>query len=103
MGTKKTLRIILIGISAILVILVMIFCGYYYTRFRTIGSLEKLTEYEDGYDLYKIDIRYDYDLDRMTGRPLRRKQWICSGAMICIPLHREIIISSSRMLRETAG
>lgn len=91
MESKKILKIILSSILLILVLIVFVFCGLYFTRFKTIGSIEKLTDYEDGYDLYKIDIRYDYDLDNMMKRSLNSdddvKDAILGEAIPYLPIH----------------
>ena len=36
----------------------------YTGRFQTIRTIEKVTDYED-YNLYSMDVKYDYDLDRV--------------------------------------
>lgn len=40
----------------------------YWSRFQTVASIEKLTDYDDGYNLYCMDIDYDYDLDALIAR-----------------------------------
>lgn len=50
-------------ILGIVVILAIIFLAVYFTRFQTIGSIKQLSFYDDGYDLYRMDVRYHYDLD----------------------------------------
>lgn len=56
---KKTKNIILI-IVAIIVVCAGIFVGIYFTRLQTISTIKKLTDYEDGYNLYSMTIKYDY-------------------------------------------
>lgn len=46
-------------IVCIILLLVGSFCIYYFSRFRTLSSIQKVTSYEDGYNLYQIDIKYD--------------------------------------------
>lgn len=59
---NKVLKAVL-GIVIILVILcVLVFVIVYYTRFKTISTIQKLTEYEDGYGLYSMDINYNYSI-----------------------------------------
>ena len=43
---KRTLLVLL----AIIVIAVAAFIGLYFTRILTVGSIEQLTDYEDGYN-----------------------------------------------------
>lgn len=56
------------GISAALV-------GVRYRKqIKTLRSLERLTAYEDGFDLYAIDVSYRYDLDRIIAAGVRDDQ-----------------------------
>lgn len=61
---RKALKRILLVLLAIVVVAAAVFAGIYFTRFQTIGSIQKLTAYED-YNLYRMDVKYDYDLDKM--------------------------------------
>ncbi|MGN0704555.1 MAG: linear amide C-N hydrolase [Lentihominibacter sp.] len=54
--------------TAVLILVVVVaaavaFLTLYSTRIQTIGSMERLTDYEDGYNLYSMDIKYDYSID----------------------------------------
>ena len=60
---KKRILIVLLAILAVVLSVVLAFLGVYFTRIQTIGSIEQLTDYEDGYNLYRMDIKYDYSLD----------------------------------------
>lgn len=53
---------------AVIIVLVAGFCVVYWSRFQTVASIEKLTDYDDGYNLYCMDIDYDYDLDALIAR-----------------------------------
>ena len=46
----------------------------YHKQIKSAASLKRLTGYEDGYDLYAIDIAYDYDLDRIIAAGVRDDQ-----------------------------
>lgn len=59
----KVIKRILLVLLAIIVIAVAAFIGLYFTRILTVSSIERLTDYEDGYNLYSMDIKYDYSLD----------------------------------------
>ena len=48
---------------AIVVLAVAAFFGLYFTRVLSMATMEQLTDYEDGYNLYRMDIKYDYSLD----------------------------------------
>lgn len=63
MKKKRMLLWIPLTLLAVVVVLVLIFCGIYFTRFCTIAGIEKLSSYEDGYDLYSMEVKYSYDLD----------------------------------------
>ena len=56
-------------ILAVLVLLVIAaiaaFLGFYATRLQSANSIQKLTDYADGYNLYRMDVRYAYDLDKL--------------------------------------
>ena len=63
---KKPLKITLISLGAVLAVLlvvVLVFSSVYFTRLQTAGSIEKLSDYDDGYNLYRMDVKYDYSLD----------------------------------------
>lgn len=62
---EKHIKRISLIIVCIILLLVGSFCIYYFSRFRTLSSIQKVTSYEDGYNLYQIDIKYDYDLDQI--------------------------------------
>ena len=46
----------------------------YRKQIKSVASLKRLTGYEDGYDLYAINIAYDYDLDRIIAANVRDDQ-----------------------------
>ena len=46
----------------------------YHKQIKSAASLKRLTGYADGYDLYAIDIAYDYDLDRIIAADVRDDQ-----------------------------
>ena len=60
---KKRILTVLLALSAVILVALLVFFGVYFTRIQTIGSIEQLTDYEDGYNLYRMDIKYDYSLD----------------------------------------
>lgn len=60
---KKWIRNILLTILAVIVIAIGAFAWLYATRIQTMSSISQITSYEDGYNLYTMDIQYDYDLD----------------------------------------
>ncbi len=54
---------VLIAILAIIIVCILTFLGIYATRIATVASIEKITSYEDGFDLYTVNIKYDYSID----------------------------------------
>ena len=60
--TVKTLCILLCAFLAVVVVVILGFVGIYFTRLQTVSSIEKLTDYDDSYNLYRMNIKYDYSL-----------------------------------------
>lgn len=52
-------------ILAVVIICAIAFTAVYFTRFQTIGTIEKLTDYEDGYNLYTMTVKYDYNTENI--------------------------------------
>lgn len=46
----------------------------YESQLAALSTLKKLSSYEDGYNLYEISMRYEYDLDALTGDVARVDQ-----------------------------
>ena len=61
---KRILQILSV-ILAVVVLAAIAFFGLYFTRIQTFSSIEQLTDYEDGYNLYRMDVQYDYNLDNI--------------------------------------
>ncbi len=64
----KAIEIILLVIPALIAALILGLLGVYFTRLKTIRTIEKLTSYKDGFDLYRMTVKFDYDLDSMLSR-----------------------------------
>ena len=87
MKTKHhPLRTIMLSLLILLLLVLVVFVGFYFTRLQTIQSIEQITDYDDGYNLYRMNVQYDYSLDRelpvysckrfsltMTGKTGQRK------------------------------
>lgn len=71
---SKPARLTLLGAGALLLAAACGFTGLYFTRIKTLGSIEKLTEYSDGYNLYRMDIKYDYSIDDIINYGIRDDQ-----------------------------
>ena len=61
---KNVKRIAVCALSAILVACACL-GALYASRIGTMASIERLTSYEDGYDLYAMDVAYDYSLQHV--------------------------------------
>ena len=59
---KRIFQVLLV-LLFVVVIAVASFFGLYLTRIQKMNSIEQLTNYEDGYNLYRMDVKYDYSLD----------------------------------------
>ena len=64
---RKVIKRISLSLLAVVVLAVAAFIGRYFTRILTINSIEQITDYEDGYNLYRMEIKYDYSLDDIIG------------------------------------
>ena len=64
---SKALKWIILICITVVIAAAAAFIGLYYTRLKTTGTIKKLTDYEDGYDLYSMDIKYDYSIDDIIG------------------------------------
>ena len=71
---KKRILIILLAILAVVLVVFLVFLGLYFTRLQTIGSIKQLTNNEDGYNLYRMDVKYDYSLDNIINYGIKDDQ-----------------------------
>lgn len=77
----KRILLILLAILAVVVLVAVAFVVLYFTRFQTIGSIEKLTDYEDSYNLYRMDVQYDYSLDNIIDYGITDDQTMIDAIM----------------------
>ena len=70
---KRILQVLLVLLSLVVIAAVAFFV-LYFTRIQTFSSIEKLTDYEDGYNLYRMDVQYDYNLDNMIDYGIKDDQ-----------------------------
>lgn len=64
---KKGMKIALIVVLVVIFALAAAAYAVYGSRLRTVSSIEKITNYSDGYDLYRMNVQYDYSLDDVIG------------------------------------
>ena len=65
---------LLLSLSAMLLLAALVFTGIYFTRFQSMATLQKITDYSDGYNLYRVDIRYRYSLNDLLARGITDDQ-----------------------------
>lgn len=92
-GKRIALRVLL-GVLIAAIVCVAVFAGLYFTRFQTMATIEKLSDYDDGYNLYSMDVKYDYDLDRVIDRGITDNQSmfnaLASEALPYLPVNIEV-------------
>lgn len=85
----KAIQWIISALVAVVIIAAAVGGGYT-TRLKSIHSIRKLTDYED-YNLYRMDIDYAYDLDRLIDRGITDNQSminaILAEALPYLPIH----------------
>lgn len=72
---NKILRRILTGAGVVAGTIVAGFAINYRSRFKTMATVRQLTDYDDGYNLYRIDVAYDYDLDNLVANGVVEDSW----------------------------
>ena len=86
----KTIQWIISALVAVVIIAAAVGGGGYFTRLKSIHSIRKLTDYEN-YNLYRMDIDYAYDLDRLIDRGITDNQSminaILAEALPYLPIH----------------
>ena len=65
---------LLLSLSTLLLLAALVFTGIYFTRFQSMATLQKITDYSDGYNLYRMDIRYRYSLNDLLARGITDDQ-----------------------------
>ena len=93
MKANRFLKSIPAGIVSAGACLTAAFLGIYRTRFQSMQTIEKLTDYADGFDLYRMDIRYDYRLDKILKKRFSSNKHVTDAilkqALPFLPIHIE--------------
>lgn len=88
---KKSIKWIAGILIGLIIVLLVAAWSIYYKRWATAQSIEKITEYEDGYDLYKIEIKYDYSLQDVIDYGIKDNQSfidaIIAESLPYLPVH----------------
>lgn len=86
----KIIRTVLLVILLLLIVAAGGFISVYEGRFQTISSIQKVTDYDE-YNLYRMDVKYDYDLDRLIEYGITDNQSfvdaIVKEALPILPVH----------------
>lgn len=56
---------VLLSILLLAVVLILALIGLYFTRFQTMATIRQITQYEDGYNIYTMTVKYDYDVQNI--------------------------------------
>lgn len=74
---KSNIKKILVRIISIILILIIllggVFTAIYFTRFQTISTIRKVTDYDD-FNVYKMNVKYDYNLDNIIEKGITDDQ-----------------------------
>ena len=65
---------ILAALVLLIIAVAAVFGGLYATRLQSVNSIQKLTDYADGYNLYQMEVRYAYDLDKIIASDITDNQ-----------------------------
>lgn len=80
--------------SAVAVLVLALLPALYATRIQTVCSLRRITDYDDGYNLYRMNISYDYDLSAVIRHGIRDDRdlvdAICREAFPLLPISVEV-------------
>lgn len=71
---KKTIKVILAVVLAVVLLGAGTFGVLYAGRIKTMSSIQKITDYSDGYNLYRMNVEYDYQLDDIIKRGITDDQ-----------------------------
>ncbi len=90
---KKIVMWVCLGILGVILVFVSVFACVYATRIGTINSIKKITSYEDGFDLYTMEVKYDYSIEDMINYNIESNQEmfdaILDEALPLIPVSME--------------
>ena len=91
---NKTVKYAAIACVVVVIVLVAGFIGFYGSRLQTMDSIEEVQAFDDGYSIYRMDVKYQYDLDKLIGRGITDDQSmidaIVKEAIPLIPVHVEV-------------
>ena len=62
---KKFLGKLLLTLLTLVFLCLAVFCVVYYSRFQTMSTIERISDYEDGKNIYSMTVSYDYSLQNI--------------------------------------
>lgn len=87
---SNTFKKAIFAVTAVLIAAVIAFIGLYFTRFQTVSGIKQLTEYDD-YNIYRMDVKYDYSLENVIAHGISDTQSmtdaIVAEALPYLPVH----------------
>lgn len=90
---KRAVLITLLNLVALIAIVIGAFAVIYASRFRTLSSIERITDYGGELNIYRMNVEYDYDLDKMIDRGITDTQSfidaVISEALPLLPIKME--------------
>ena len=88
---KRIVKRVALGLVAAIAAVLVAFGVLYASRIQTISSIDQVTSYDDGYNLYTMDVVYDYDLDALLARDIRDNQAfldaVLAESLPLLPVH----------------
>lgn len=107
---KLAKKIILSAVGVLLLAVIIfgiVFCVTYADRFKTMSSIEKMSGYDDGYDLYRMDIKHEYDIDAIINYGIDSDQdfldAVVGQALPLLPISIKVPSFSCSAFRLTDG
>ena len=106
---RHVVRKVLLAVLAVALVIVVAFTAIYYTRIQTMSSITEVTGYDTGYNLYSMDVDYDYDLDAMIAHGFSSDQdfydAVLAGTYPLLPVHMDATDSgcSAFAVTDTSG
>ncbi len=72
--TKKIALFVLLGVLALVILCTAVFLWVYNSRFATMATIEKVIDYDGRYDVYRMNVEFDYDLDAIIDHGIHSDQ-----------------------------
>ena len=91
---SKTVKRVAIVCGLVVIVLAVAFLGIYHSRLQTMSTIEEVQAFDDGYSLYRMEVKYGYDLDEIIGRGITDDQSmidaIVKEAIPILPVHVDV-------------